>query len=581
MTMRANERLSGESLARRRLRLPDIRWPRDIGERFGRWRSHGTRTIVLSLLTGVLTGLGVAGFELVTARLLLDHLLSDAPAWLQVVAPAIGLTAAALSLRYLASRASPSTADEYVRSYHARAGLSLRKIPGRIIAGVATLGLGGAMGFEGPSIYLGAGVGEAIGRRSKSPLARRESKALMVAGAAAGVSAIFKAPATGAIFALEVPYQEDLAAHAVIPALVASASSYVTFVAFYGTTPILHSDGQPVFGIRDLLGAAAIGILCGLGARAFAAFIRQMKALVARIAPVARVVFAGVVLGALVGVSGAVFGAPLTLGPGYDAVRWAQDPAHGVWLLVLLLLLRTVATGATVGGGGAGGLFIPLVVAGALLGTFSAEVVDTPERALFTAVGAAALLGAGYRTPIAGVVFVAESTGQPGLVVPGLIATALAQFLMGRTTIASYQEVSRRGHLEARLELPVNAVLRENDVTFEPDTSVSSTLTSGFFASRAPTIAVVQDGKYCGMVRIEDVAAVDVTKRGRTTVRDVMSTDYPIGNLDWTLRDALRAMHKAAIGRVPVTDARGSFLGVVTRDDLVQLSEVPLDDLDS
>ena len=93
----------------------------------------------------------------------------------------------------------------------------------------------------------------------------------MVAGAAAGVAAIFKAPATGAVFALEVPYQDDLARNMLLPALVSSAAGYLVFVGINGTTPLFPIEGTVELTMRDLLGAVACSASSpALGARAFA-----------------------------------------------------------------------------------------------------------------------------------------------------------------------------------------------------------------------------------------------------------------------------------------------------------------------
>ena len=90
----------------------------------------------------------------------------------------------------------------------------------------------------------------------------------MVAGAAAGVAAIFKAPATGAIFALEVPYQEDLARRMLLPALVASASGYLAFVSVNCITPLFAAHGSPsALSFIDLAGAIGLGVAAGISAR--------------------------------------------------------------------------------------------------------------------------------------------------------------------------------------------------------------------------------------------------------------------------------------------------------------------------
>jgi CIC family chloride channel protein len=162
-----------------------------------------------------------------------------------VVAPLIGLLAGAAALRWLAGGASPSTADEYVKNFHEPGRrLDVRPLPGRIAASIATLGLGGALGYEGPSIYMGAAIGSVLQARFSRMFSRGDAKVLLVAGAAAGVAAIFRAPATGLVFALEVPYQEDFARRMLLPAGIAAATSYIVFAAFFGTAPLIAVSGS-------------------------------------------------------------------------------------------------------------------------------------------------------------------------------------------------------------------------------------------------------------------------------------------------------------------------------------------------
>jgi CIC family chloride channel protein len=187
-------------------------------------RVRGHRTLALAALTGLVTGVGVAGFEWITRSQVFERLL-DTPLPVQASALVLGLATAALVLRFVGRGASPATSDEYIRNFHDRdRQMPLGPVLGRLLAGAATLGSGGALGYEGPSLYLGAGVGTAVQARRPKWFSRADSKVLMVAGAAAGVAAIFKAPATGAIFALEVPYRDDTARHMLLPALVGAAT---------------------------------------------------------------------------------------------------------------------------------------------------------------------------------------------------------------------------------------------------------------------------------------------------------------------------------------------------------------------
>jgi CIC family chloride channel protein len=415
------------------------------GESRSRALAQRSRDVLLfAAIVGGLTGLGVAGFEAIVVRAL-DGL-DDLPLWAIAVAPTLGLAVASVALAWIGRGASPATADEYLLAFHdPDRRLGVRALAARMVAGIATLGSGAPMGLEGPSLYLGASVGDILQQRLPRVFTPRARRLLLVAGAAAGVAAIFRAPATGAVFALEVPYQDDLARRMLGPALVASASSYLAFVAIHGTAPILSVTGTPPFSFKDLTAALLLGLLAGFGARVFALMLRGGKQIAARVTPWIRVPAAGAVLVVCFVAARGLAGENLTTGPGYDTIRWALDPSRSAWLIAAILVLRCVATSTAVAGGGVGGLFIPLVVAGALAGRAVGGAFNALDTSLFTVIGAAAFLGAGYRVPLAAVVFVAEATGRPGFVVPGLLAAVVAELVMGRESVTAYQRAAPAG----------------------------------------------------------------------------------------------------------------------------------------
>jgi CIC family chloride channel protein len=397
------------------------------------------RVLLLAAVTGAVTGLVVAGFDRLTADVLLARVL-DLPLAVQLVCPLAGLAVAFGCLRLAGRGTSSATADEYIRSVHDPSGrFDLRAVPARMAAAIATLGSGGPLGYEGPSIYVGAAIGSALQRRLARWVRPQDMKVLLVAGAAAGVAAIFKAPLTGIVFALEVPYQEDLARRMLFPASISAAVGYVVFAAIAGTEPILPVAGQPPFNLVDLGGAAVIGVLAGCFARLYVWLLRRSKSLAEQGHPAVRIVAAGSVLAGTILLAEAVGDSDLALGPGYNTLHWALDPHRAVLAIVALATLRVAGTCATVGGGGTGGLFIPLVIQGALVGRAIGGLFEAQTTTLFPVVGMAAFLGAGYRVPLAAVVFVAEFTGRPGFVVPGLIAAVVAQLLMGRSSLSPYQ----------------------------------------------------------------------------------------------------------------------------------------------
>jgi CIC family chloride channel protein len=407
--------------------------------------AHRSREVLLlSAITGVGTGLAVALFERVVVDGLLDRVLDLSP-WLLAFLPLVGLAVAAASLIWLGRRASPATADLYLESFHDPGHeLALRELPARAIAAVATLGLGGPMGLEGPSLYFGASIGTWLRDRVARLRASVDRRSLLVAGAAAGVSAIFKAPATGAVFAIEVPYQDDLARHMLLPSLIGSATSYVTFAAINGTTPLFPVRGTPPFSFADLVGAIVLGVVAGIGARAFSILLRLAKRASVFGPTVLRILVAGLAIAACFAIGELLTGEPVVVGVGYATITWALAADRAVWLLLSVLVLRCLATAATVAGGGVGGLFVPLVVAGALLGRAVGGVVGDADTTLFLVIGVAAFLGAGYRVPLAAVTFVAETTGRPGFIVPGVLAAVAAELVMGRWSGTQYQRVTAR-----------------------------------------------------------------------------------------------------------------------------------------
>lgn len=397
--------------------------------------------VLLAAVTGVVTGLFVRGFEFLIDVAL--HTVVEGPLWLGLVGPPVGLLLAAAALRVIGGGVSPSTSDEYVHAFHdSDHRLGMRALSARLTAAVMTLGSGGSLGLEGPSFYGGATLGAAIQRRLPRPFRGSDYRTLLVAGAAAGVAAIFKAPATGAIFALEVPYRGDLARRMLLPALVASATGYFTFVSLSDTTPLLAATVIPIpqFEIRDLFGALAIGVACALGARIFAKVIRIAKGLAVRPFPI-RFALASLTLAGLFLLAHRLTGLGLSLGAGFTVLEgWLFIEADiAVWLLLAVFLIRSLASAATVVGGGVGGVFIPLVTGGAIVGRAVGEIVHPERFTLYTLIGIAAFLGAGYRVPLAAVMFVAETTGRPNFIVPALFAAVAAELVMGDQSITPYQ----------------------------------------------------------------------------------------------------------------------------------------------
>jgi CBS domain-containing protein len=316
-----------------------------------------------------------------------------------------------------------------------------------------------------------------------------------------------------------------------------------------------------------------LGLVCGFGARAYAAIIATAKSLAERGHPAVRIGAASAMLVALLFTSDAIFGDGLSSGSGYRTLEWVTEPGHGIGLVIALLVVRVMATSATLAGGGVGGLFVPLVIAGALIGDAAATAIGDTTN-LFPLIGIAALLGAGYRTPLAGVVFVAEATGRPGFIVPGLIASVAAQLVMGDASVSRYQHAGRHGRLEHRLRLPVASAIRADVLTVPADATVREFYEQHLMLVREPSVAVLDGRDYLGMISADDLREHEPQTWDDLTVGEVAHTDWPTARPDWALEDAMHSMDRTDVDTLPVLDDDGAFIGVITATDIIRLDTI-------
>ena len=253
--------------------------------------ARNPRLLAASAVVGVLVALVVAVLETLALHVLFERLLRQHIVVL-AVAPVAGIALARVLLRIGGRETTGATSDEYIRAFHERRPrMPLRELPAKLLAGAATIGGGGALGLEGPSIYAGSSLGLVVHRRLGRFFRRDEAHVLLTAGAAAGVSAVFKTPATGVLFALEAPYDDDVTQQALIPSLIASAAGYTVFVALLGSEPVVPFLGDALsgnggtalespfrlLGIADLLGALVLGVMAGLAGRCFVWLTHRCK----------------------------------------------------------------------------------------------------------------------------------------------------------------------------------------------------------------------------------------------------------------------------------------------------------------
>ena len=262
--------------------------------------SRAARTLVLYLLAptliGIVTGSCVSGASTVVERWALGQL-ATLPGLLPIVGAPLALVVTLGVVVYVTRVATPSTAELYIVTYHDPNGrIPLWQLPGRVLAAATTVGFGGAQGLESPSALMGAGFGDVLGRRG-ARLAPYEARSLMIAGASAGIAAVFSSPALGTFYGMEVPFRHDVDARRFVPCAVAAAASYITRWWLIGPRRLVVMSGRPTIDLSFVAGVALVALACGIGARLFASVDEWLHARAQHHTRLGRALAAGLVLG--------------------------------------------------------------------------------------------------------------------------------------------------------------------------------------------------------------------------------------------------------------------------------------------
>lgn len=521
---------------------------------------------------GVVIGALVALLEWITIKVALGAVLS-APIWVQLILPPVGLIIVYAIITRTA-KGETTTSDAYIESFHSGSGAEAKALLPKLVASFGTIGSGGAVGIEGPAILAGATIGQTVGDRIPRVLGERPRVVLLVAGAAAGVSAIFRAPATGVLWALEAPFKRDVSKHGLIPALIASATSYLTFITFLGDEPLLRFNPTQLEIQDELLAAVLIGILAGGTARILSRGFNYAKGLGNKFAFALRLPVAAVVMGASLLIANALVDEPVTIGIGSEiAASLVVDNEVTLGVILVLFVLRFFVTGAALSLGAVGGVFIPLVVQGMFLGRAVELIVGAPSTGLYPVIGLAAVLGAGYRTPLAAVMFVAETTGRAEFVIPALIATALAQVLVGDDSVSANQRGERQGQLERRLNEPASSVMIDVGVV-NPHETLLEVIDSHAHDTQAFALPVGDPG-YEGIIVLHDLATAMLEHGPDAEVRVAMRT-LPAIDCEAPAIEAARLMNKHDASAIGVVNGENEPVGMITTTSLTGLSAVDL-----
>jgi CIC family chloride channel protein len=536
--------------------------------------------LLVAPIIGVVTGLVITGIAFVILDGVWGFLLPLylAHPWVIVPGLSTGFLATGLLMQYGTPDPDEHSTEEIIRSYHEHLGdIDVRPFWIKLAAAVTTVGSGGSAALEGPSIYGGGAIGSWLWTRlGRLGLTPRDRRIMLISGAAAGMAAVFRAPLTGLVFALEMPYRDDLAHEALVPALIASVVAYATLVSFMGATPLFGFRGSTSFVASDLAWAALLGLGCGIVAMGFTLIFRRVRrAFVnARIPHTGKLLIGGLgtALCGLLFIS--IFpGRLIPLGPNYEAANEILRIHHGASELVAFAGLKLAATLFSLGSGGVSAMFVPLFLSGGALGrAFGQAIVHTQGVDLYAAVGMASFLAAGYKAPLTAVVFVAETTGGHAYLIPALIGAACAYAISGEASASGDQRLHEAARIAELAEIEVGEVMRRDVVAVPADATLREFAEGVASRSHHSYFPVSEGTRTVGILPWWVLSRIgtdhwDDTRAGESAERAVAWV-----RPDCDLMEALRLLTREnALPLLLVGDAEGLLAGVVTKTDILNV----------
>lgn len=417
-------------------------------KKFVKWRLNHTNNYYFLLFLSILTGFG-SGIAAVLIKNLVHFIQTLVKNWslfenynyLYFLFPLLGISIVVLFIKLILKNEVGDGVPKVLYSISRNnAFIKAHNLFSSIISSALTVGFGGSVGLEGPTVATGAAIGSNIGRTFK--VAYRQKIILLGAASAGAMAAIFKAPIAGVVFALEV-IMIDLTTQSIIPILLAAASGSLTSFLFTGTNVLYSFSLNDEFVLNQIPYFIILGIVTGLVAVYFTEIYTKISNIFSKIKkPFKKLLIGGSLLGLL------IFIFPALYGEGYETINSALhgdysylfqsnifsfNQQHFLLLFVLFLsmvLLKIIATSFTFGAGGIGGIFAPTLFTGANTGLFLAVIfknlgfdISSSNSAL---VGMSGLIAGVLQAPLTGIFLIGEITHGYDLLFPLMITSTIS-----------------------------------------------------------------------------------------------------------------------------------------------------------
>ncbi|HUD84461.1 MAG TPA: chloride channel protein [Candidatus Saccharimonadales bacterium] len=430
------------------------------------------------------------------------------------------------------------------------------------LSAAISIGTGGPFGAEGPIIMTGGAFGSLFAQQFH--LSAAERKTLLVAGAAAGMSAVFATPVAAVLLAVELLLFE-WKPRSFIPVTVASIVASVLRIPLLGAGPMFAMVAHAPLSGTELAIAAGLGIVAGFASGLLTMLVYACEDIFQKLPfhwmwwPAIGAVF--------VGVGGVI--EPRVLGVGYNTIHSLLRGELVGAVVIGLLVAKAVVWSIALGSGTSGGVLAPLLIMGGALGAFAASWIPVGDTGLWALIGMAAMMGGTMRSPLTAMVFAVELTGDfnlfPALLIGSVAALGVTVLIMRRSILT--EKLARRGHhITREYSIDPFELARVRDVMDQDVPSVSATMKLSELSDRIArgdsdlsrrqgTLIMDGQNRLVGIITRGDIVrALRQKQKEEMTVAEAGSTDLVVAFPDEPLYVALTKMLDRDVGRLPVVE---------------------------
>ena len=580
---------------------------RNLLTRFLIWRikyiSQTQFVYLISIIVGFMAGIGAVIIKNLThfiQSLLEGKLVKDYHAAFYFIFPIIGFTLVYIYIKYILRNKVNHGIPSTLFAISKRKGLMKRfQMFGSLIAAPITVGFGGSVGLEGPTVATGAAFSSNLSRLLHLNQATRTL--LIVFAAAGAMASIFKAPIAAIIFAVEV-FSLDLTLVSLIPLLLASVSAIITSYFFFGNDILLPFSIEDEFTLNDIPFYIILGVIAGFVSIYFTQMYERVQKLFEKInSPGKRLLIGGVGLGVL------VYFIPPLYGEGFDVINnlvkgnpeiaLQNNIFHlelsNIWVVIALLaglvFFKIIASALTFGAGGVGGIFAPVLFMGSIMGNVVAKILNNcglfpngVSESNFTLVGMTGLMAGVLYAPLTAIFLIAEVTGGYELFIPLMITAAISfsitKYFIPHSVYA--MELGRKGELithdkdHAVLTLmDIRSVIERDFVSIYPQMNLGEIVHQAVVKSKRNLFPVLdrETEELKGIILLDDLRPVmfDQNLYEELKAKELMHSPPNIINLEEDkMTDVMKKFQDTGAWNLPVI-SNGKYYGFVSKSKLL------------